>query len=86
MSKDNLLTKSPNGKKWIISQKGEEEFGAYELSYFNRYCGRLRSLFGYLRLLLGHNSCNWHVTEQLEIALKQCKSPLKRSLTHVTSM
>ena len=21
-------TKSPNGKKWIISQKGEEEFGA----------------------------------------------------------
>ena len=47
MSKDNLLTKSPNGKKWIISQKGEEEFGAYELSYFNRYCGRLRS---FLRL------------------------------------
>ena len=28
MAKDGLLTKSPNGKKWIISQKGEEEFGA----------------------------------------------------------
>jgi len=26
--KQGLLTKSPNGKKWIISQKGEEEFGA----------------------------------------------------------
>ncbi len=28
MAKDGLLIKSPNGKKWIISQKGEEEFGA----------------------------------------------------------
>ena len=28
MAKDGLLTKSPNGKKWIITQKGEEKFGA----------------------------------------------------------
>mgnify|MGYP006885610055 CR=1 FL=1 len=53
---------------------------------FSAILSRFKSLFGYLRSLLGHNSCNWHVTEQLEIALKQCKSPLKQCLTHVTSM
>ena len=121
MSKDNLLTKSPNGKKWIISQKGEEEFisvvcgrscgyfrlfavvlavifgyfrlFAVVLSRYLAFFGYLRSflrsfavIFDYFRSLLGHNSCNWHVTEQLEIALKQSKSPLKWCLTHVTSM
>ena len=59
-------------------------FGYFRL--FSVVLSRFKSLFGYLRLLFGHNSCNWHVTEQLEIALKQCKSPLKQCLTHVTSM
>ena len=66
---------------------------AVVLSRYLAFFGYLRSflrsfavIFGYLRSLLGHNSCNWHVTGQLEIALKQSKSPLKRCLTHVTSM
>lgn len=69
-------------------------FGYFRL--FSAICGhfrlfaailsRFKSLFGYFRSLLGHNSCNQHVTGQLEIALNQCKSPLKRCLMHVTGM
>ena len=56
------------------------------LRSFSAILSRFKSLFGYFRSLLGHNSCNQHVTGQLEIALNQCESPLKRCLMHVTSM
>ena len=62
---------------------------AVVLSRYLAFFGYLRSflrsfavIFDYFRSLLGHNSCNWHVTEQLEIALKQCKSPL----THIAAV